>query len=98
MAALKKAFVTTETYATDWENFYVDITTFESRFWKEFEAHIYHRDYDTKMHMFGALYEHESYESFLEMVELCSYLQGKILQRRKQLKIKEVLADDGENS
>ena len=69
MAALKKAFVTTETYATDWENFYVDITTFESRFGKEFEAHIYHRDYDTKMHMFGALYEHESDESFLEMVE-----------------------------
>lgn len=69
MTTLKKVFVTTETYATDWKDFYVDITTFESGFGKELEAHIYHRDYDTKMHMFGALCEHESYESFLEMVE-----------------------------
>lgn len=69
MTTLKKAFVTTETYATDWKDFYVDITTFESRFGRQIEAYVYHRDYSTKMHMFGAFCTNESYESFLEKVE-----------------------------
>ena len=63
----KTKTVTTTTYKTHLDGFYVDVVKTKTDKWHEIEAWIYHKDYGTKSLMFGTYNETE--KEFLETVE-----------------------------